>query len=606
MILLVFCLWIGGFSFVFRDLLFPHVARKTDLSATERQEIQDEMRRKREAMTNRLQAALDEAKTPSDPLEPSTQELVAEQQIQEKSTILRTGWVSIVGPGGRQMAKFRGALMGSGWIAMPIRALYGGTQWSVSEEGVGVSEVVSGIWDVGRAVSLWQLAEPTQHEGEVALSSWDPKVPLSWMSIESQNEIADIRLASGGRQGYFMVFPISQNIKEFGVFIQQGSVVGWSFGPWLDNVYLWNGPTGSGLVANTDVRSFYDQTFANGREEQFALALSMKTESSDFERLVALVDCFSRNPKLALNDTPDFLRPDEVGKLLHQLAVQLIRQGHGAQLADILNDNILREIGDIKLLLDLIPAITSTRGIEPAIGKLETIGRALVEAGGVDVPAVNELHLRLYQDWLQSLVTVKSLGEAGQVWAKAKAYYPNDPYVNLLGVELTLLNGDWQGAERLLRMMEYPPEMRDRYELLARKISELKGDEGAIVIRFAAGGNRIPVSAELHQSIRQNFLVDTGASLVTIPSATAEALGLRPVRGGHGGNHSVSTAGGVVTATEVLIDTLVVEGWAEHNVSALIIDIPDQPGVGLLGMNYLSRFRMDLNTREGKLSLRPK
>lgn len=607
MILLVFCLWLGGFGFVFRDALFLHAERKPALSSAERQEIQDRKIKKRKEMTNRLQAVIDDANTAKDaPGQQSVpEETETQQPVQEKSVILRTGWVSIVGPGGRQMAKFRGALMGDGWVAMPTRALYGGTHWTVAQDDGAMVDITSGVWNEGRVVSLWKLNTPTQHDSGVSLSQWIADAPLHWMSIESQNEIPDIRLVSGSRQGYVMVCPTPQGVKEFGVFTQEGSVVGWSFGPWLENVYLWNGPTGSRLVANTDVRAFYGQTFANGREEKFALALSMKTESSAFERLATLADGFSRKPKLALNDTPDFLRADEVGKLLHPLVVQLIRQGHGAQLADILNDDILREIGDIRILLDLIPAITS-RGIEPAIIKLETLGRDLVEQGGVDVPAVNELHLRLYQDWLQSLVSVKSLGEAAQVLAKAKAYYPNDPYVHLLGVELALLNGDWQAAERLLSMMNYPAVMRDRYELLARKISELKGDQGAIVIRFSPGEDRIPVASELNQSIRQSFLVDTGASLVTIPSTTAEALGLRPVRGGHWDSHSVSTAGGVVTATEVLIEALEIEGWVEHNVSALVIDIPDQPGLGLLGMNYLSRFRMDLNTREGKLALRPK
>lgn len=559
-------------------------------------------------MADRLQAAINDANSPQVPPESksTSTDTLAQQSAQEKSVLLRTGWISIVGPGGRPMAKFRGAVMGAGWIAMPTRALYAGSQWTFTQDDGVVSEISTGIWSKGRTVSLWQLSAATQSEGGISLSQWAADIPMSWMSIDSQNEIANIQLTPGGRQGYVMVCPVPSGVKEFGVFIQNESIVGWSFGPWLDKVYLWNGPTGSRLVANSDVTTFYSQTFANGREEKFALALAMNDNHSALDRLKAIADGFSLKPKLPLIDTPDFLRPDEIGKLLYHLTVQLIRQGQGASLVDIVNDDILRQIGDIKLLLELIPVITSTQGVEPAIRKLEILGRDLVDKGGVDVPAVNELHLKLYQDWLQSLVSVKSLGEATQVLAKAKAYYPDDPYVHLLAVEVALLNDDWPGAERLLNMMEYPAEMRDRYELLARKISEMKGDEGAILIRFAAGDNRIPVASELNQSIRQRFLVDTGASLVTIPSTTADALGLQPIRGGHWDSHSVSTAGGVVTATEVLIDTLEIEGWVEHNVSALVVDIPDQPGIGLLGMNYLSRFRMDLNTQEGKLSLRPK
>jgi len=609
MILAMFCLWLGGFCFVFRDALFPHFQSAPQLSATDRQAIQEKKNNKRKELAARLQAAIKAAN--DSPSQPSSQPAakavpVAKQEQPVKPLLLPTGWVSVVGPGERQMARIRAALMGNGWIAMPTRALYGGYQWTVTQDDGVATQIESGVWSEGRAVSLWRFVSSAQREDVASLAQWRDGAPVSWMSIESQNEIADIHLSPGGRQGYFVVCPIPMGIKEFGVFVQQDSIVGWSFGPWLDSVYLWNGPVGPRLVANSDVRTFYAQTFANGREEKFALALALKGEHSPLGRLTAMAEGFALKPKLALNDTPDFLRPDEAGKIIQQLAVELIREGQGVQVVGILNDHVLREIGSVRLLLDLMPAITSAQGLESAIVKLETVGRELVERGGVDVPAINDWHLKLYQDWLQSLVSVKSLGDAGQVLAKAKAYYPNDPYVHLLGVEVALLSGDWQGAERLLSMMEYPASMRDRYELLARKIVELKGEEGAIVIRFAAGDNRIPVASDLNQSVRQSFLVDTGASMVTIPSATAEALRLQPIRGGHWDSHSVSTAGGVVTATEVLIETLEIEGWVEHNVSALVIDIPDQPGVGLLGMNYLSRFRMDLSTNEGKLSLRPK
>jgi len=134
----------------------------------------------------------------------------------------------------------------------------------------------------------------------------------------------------------------------------------------------------------------------------------------------------------------------------------------------------------------------------------------------------------------------------------------------------------------------------------------MKGDEGTIVIRFQPGGSRIPLAAGLNQALRQEFIVDTGASMMTIPSSVAEYLALQMVQGHHGGRRTVSTAGGMVDAYEVLIESVEVNGWVEHNVGALVMDIPGQPGVGLLGLNYLDRFKMSLNTTEGKLTLRPK
>jgi predicted aspartyl protease len=56
----------------------------------------------------------------------------------------------------------------------------------------------------------------------------------------------------------------------------------------------------------------------------------------------------------------------------------------------------------------------------------------------------------------------------------------------------------------------------------------------------------------------------------------------------------------------VILGSIIVEGFETHNVRALVLDLPNQPDTGLLGMNYLRRFRMDLNTDEGTLLLAPK
>lgn len=607
MVFVVFLLWGGGFAFMFKDVLFSQPGEEEALSAEEHQELKEKRLAKRRELTARLQAAMDEANeqgaTPIKTLPPTAGDTPAEPP---SNSTLNVGWVMLTDPWGHQVAKVRTALIGDGWLALPTRSAYAGVQWLFAGDDGAQSEISGGIWRSGEAVGLWHLTNSVQPGAGLTLAAWREGVPLSWMSLESQNEFPEVRVTPGKREGDFSVSPAPDSIRETGVFIQERSIVGWSFGAWLANVYLWNGKSDAELRSETDVRSFYATTFANGREERFAMARATKEAHSDLERLTALVEGFSLQPKLALEDTPEYLRPTEAIKMIRQLTGQLIHAGQGAQVVGLLTDELLREIGDLKLFLDLVPAITASKGMEPALLAIEGIGRELVERGGVDMPAVNELHLKLYQEWLQSLVTVKAAGEASGVLVKAKAYYPNDPYLHLLGVELALLNNDWQEAERLIGQMEYPPAFRDRYELLSRKISEMKGDEGTIVLRFPAGGNRIPVAAGLNRSLRQEFLVDTGASMVTIPSATAQALGLQPVRGDHWDRHEVSTAGGTVSAQEVLIETLEIEGWEEHNVSALILDIPDQPGVGLLGLNYLSRFKMDLNNNEGKLTLRPK
>ena len=124
------------------------------------------------------------------------------------------------------------------------------------------------------------------------------------------------------------------------------------------------------------------------------------------------------------------------------------------------------------------------------------------------------------------------------------------------------------------------------------------------MVRFSPGSDQIPVSGILNNRLSQDFIVDTGASMVTIPAAAAEKLGIAinaatPVR-------KLITAGGVIEAPEVILHSIQLDGWTEYNVTAYIVDMPNQSGLGLLGLNYLKRFRMDLNTKAGVLTLAPR
>jgi clan AA aspartic protease (TIGR02281 family) len=139
---------------------------------------------------------------------------------------------------------------------------------------------------------------------------------------------------------------------------------------------------------------------------------------------------------------------------------------------------------------------------------------------------------------------------------------------------------------------------------LGASISELKGQAEKIMIRFRPGSGRIPVGAMLNGTFRQSFLVDTGASLVTVPSSTIEALGIEV--GANNPRRKTSTAGGMVIVPEVVFSSIEVGGWTTHNVKALVLDIPNHPGLGLLGLNYLRRFHMEINDREGVFFLKPR
>jgi aspartyl protease family protein len=86
-----------------------------------------------------------------------------------------------------------------------------------------------------------------------------------------------------------------------------------------------------------------------------------------------------------------------------------------------------------------------------------------------------------------------------------------------------------------------------------------------------------------------SFMVDTGASLVTLNSAQARRLGIdyRVT----GARAEVTTASGVEPAWSVMLNKVRVGELELQNVAAVVIEGP-QPGTALLGMSYLERLEI--------------
>ncbi len=512
------------------------------------------------------------------------------------------GWIMVSDPWGRQVRKFRAGMSRNGWLALPARACFGGNKLSFYPDSGGEYRISGGLWIGGDNAGLWQVTvKPGFPEvNEIAL--WNESEPVSWKSLESDKENELISLRAGTARGFFISAILPDDINETGIFLQNGKIVGWTFGEWLAKGYMWPGKDGADLEYNTWLRYFYDMTFAHGREEKFALALSLTNNNDVLERLTAFVSGFSLQPRLSIEDTPEYLLPEEIIKKMRVLITRAVSSGSGGRVVEILSGPVLKEIGDIYLFMDVIRIMAGELGYETAISEIEDTGRYIVTQTGQDAPALDKLHMQYYQAWLQGTVAEAEIDAGWRIFYSAKSYYPDDPQIHLLGVELALLDGDWQEAERLLYMMDYPAAFQDRVQLLALRISEMKGEEGKILINFPSGSNRVTVDASINGSVRQNFLVDTGATMVTITSSTAEALGLRP----GAAIHNLSTVGGTVKASAVVIDSIEIDGWVEYDVEAFVVDIPNRSGLGLLGLNYLGRFRMDLKTDEGTLLLSPR
>ena len=107
----------------------------------------------------------------------------------------------------------------------------------------------------------------------------------------------------------------------------------------------------------------------------------------------------------------------------------------------------------------------------------------------------------------------------------------------------------------------------------------------------------------VYGTVRQKFVIDTGATLSTIPAGTAGDLGIRIDQ-----NNPICvfyTARGVRRAPEVNLSSIEIGQWVIHDVKVLVVNLPQQPELELLELNYLNNFRMNPYSEQGILMLEP-
>jgi clan AA aspartic protease (TIGR02281 family) len=124
-------------------------------------------------------------------------------------------------------------------------------------------------------------------------------------------------------------------------------------------------------------------------------------------------------------------------------------------------------------------------------------------------------------------------------------------------------------------------------------------------IPFEKQGQVVIVEATLNKKASAKFVVDTGASYTMISSAVAKELDIDTEQERR--TAPFQTANGIIQAPLVSLDSINVGGMEIRNLTAAVHDIlVDSRMGGLLGLNFLSNFRMDIDTQKGVLHLEKK
>jgi aspartyl protease family protein len=124
-------------------------------------------------------------------------------------------------------------------------------------------------------------------------------------------------------------------------------------------------------------------------------------------------------------------------------------------------------------------------------------------------------------------------------------------------------------------------------------------------IPFEKQGQVVVVEAMLNGKTPAKLVVDTGATFTMISAATAKELAIEP--NGSARRLPIQTANGMIQAPMTSLESINVGGVEMKNLAAVIHDaLPNSQVAGLLGLNFLSNFRMDIDIQKGLLHLEKK
>jgi clan AA aspartic protease (TIGR02281 family) len=134
---------------------------------------------------------------------------------------------------------------------------------------------------------------------------------------------------------------------------------------------------------------------------------------------------------------------------------------------------------------------------------------------------------------------------------------------------------------------------------------EKKRPPGKASIPIEKHGHVVVIQATLNNKQSAKFVVDTGASYTMISNALARDLAIDT--GPNQKTMPFQTANGLIQAPLTNLDSINVGGMEIKNLTAAVHDaVPDPQVAGLLGLNFLSNFRMDIDTQKGLLHLEKK
>jgi len=141
------------------------------------------------------------------------------------------------------------------------------------------------------------------------------------------------------------------------------------------------------------------------------------------------------------------------------------------------------------------------------------------------------------------------------------------------------------GTEKQAASFEINGQKRTLFMGQAYSVSPRDGRQ-IVTIAADASGHFVTMGSINGSSVR--FLVDTGATFVSLPAAEARRLGINYLQGARG---QLQTANGMAAAYRVKLDSVRIGDVELNNVDGVVSE-NDTMGLTLLGMSFLNRMEM--------------
>ena len=259
---------------------------------------------------------------------------------------------------------------------------------------------------------------------------------------------------------------------------------------------------------------------------------------------------------------------------------------------------------DVDALLRLATILEQQRNYQQSILRLQDAYVAAHQE--IDLKNIQSRIDRVINQYAQQFEKSKNYtGLAGLYRLLTERQPDHAPYYLRLA-QAQLAANDSQSALTALRYIQYDSDLGSRARELISAIEESWGkssSEGKYhVVPLISSGNHFFVTAQIN-GYSAKLMLDTGASITVIKSDMAR---LASININHSKTVVLNTANGPVRAETADVNQLRLGEILASNIKIVVLDLEELSDAdGLLGMDFLSRYRFTIDRDRSALLLTP-